>query len=236
LTSITIPSSVMSIGVYAFSRGIGLTSINVDTDNNLYDSRDNCNAIIETACNTLIAGCKNTVIPNSVRSIGDGAFSNLTNLTNIEIPSSVRYIHWYAFCGCTRLSRIKISKRLLDIGLKAFDGMSHVKPQYQPNGALRAFKAFKQDWACREFQYQVGEMYHQKGKIECCKNGFHACPNPLHVFNYYDGNLSNLHFAEVELSGEMDSKEDKVAASDIKIVRELTASDLAEIYNSMEKE
>jgi len=58
----------------------------------------------------------------------------------------------------------------------------------------------------------------------------------LAVFNYYGGDLDNLCFAEVELSGKMDREYDKIAASDIKIVRELTARELAKIYNSMEKE
>jgi hypothetical protein len=70
----------------------------------------------------------------------------------------------------------------------------------------------------------------------CCKNGFHACPNPLDVFNYYSGDLSKLHFCEVELSGEMDWFGDKYAASDIRIIRELSVKELADIYNSMEKE
>ena len=71
LTSVTIPNSVTSIGDGAFSRCSGLTSIKVESGNSVYDSRENCNAIIKTATNTLISGCKNTIIPNSVTSIGD---------------------------------------------------------------------------------------------------------------------------------------------------------------------
>ena len=74
LTSIVIPNSVTSIGDYAFYECKGLTSIKVENGNSVYDSRDNCNAIIETATNTLIAGCQNTIIPNSVTSIGGYAF------------------------------------------------------------------------------------------------------------------------------------------------------------------
>ena len=75
ITSITIPNSVTSIGNEAFSSCTGLTSIIVETGNTKYDSRDNCNAIIETAKNKLIVGCQNTIIPNSVTSIGWDAFS-----------------------------------------------------------------------------------------------------------------------------------------------------------------
>ena len=76
LPSITIPNSVTSIGKMAFSGCSGLISINVENGNTTYDSRDNCNAIIETNTNALITGCKNTIIPNSVKSIGEHAFSS----------------------------------------------------------------------------------------------------------------------------------------------------------------
>ena len=97
LTSVTIGNSVTSIGVMAFSGCTGLTSITVASGNNKYDSRNNCNAIIETASNTLIQGCKNTIIPNSVTRIDDYAFRGCTGLTSITIPNSVTSIGTYAF-------------------------------------------------------------------------------------------------------------------------------------------
>ena len=127
--SVTIPSSVTyngvqysvtSIGYYAFGECSGLTSINVDTDNPKYDSRNNCNAIVETASNTLIAGCMNTVIPNNVWSIGDYAFSGCSGLTSIDIPNSVTSIGNSAFSGCSGLTSIDIPNSVTNIGDYAF--------------------------------------------------------------------------------------------------------------------
>ena len=100
LTSITIPNSVTTIGKRAFSGCTDLTSIIVEEGNLVYDSRDNCNAIIETDSNTLISGCQNTIIPNSVTSIGNDAFYNCSGLTSVTIPESVTKIDSYAFSGC----------------------------------------------------------------------------------------------------------------------------------------
>ena len=103
LTSITIPNSITSIGGVAFANCPGLTSITVETGNTKYDSRDNCNAIIETATNTLIVGCQNTTIPNSVTSIGDRAFFGCSGLTRIEIPASTIEIKKGNFNDCQAL-------------------------------------------------------------------------------------------------------------------------------------
>lgn len=100
LTSITIPNSVTSINNSAFYDCTGLTSIKVESGNQKYDSRNDCNAIIEKSSNTLIVGCKNTIIPNSVTSIGYNAFYNCTSLTSVTIPNSVTSIGISAFSGC----------------------------------------------------------------------------------------------------------------------------------------
>lgn len=103
LTSLNIPSSVESIvsGNYgSFYACNNLESITVDPNNTVYDSRDNCNAIIETATNKVILGCKNTILPNTVTEIASYAFMNL-DLTNVVIPSSIAKIDSDSFYNCT---------------------------------------------------------------------------------------------------------------------------------------
>ena len=106
LTSITIPNSVTSIGSSAFSGCAGLTSITVAKENTKYHSAGNC--LIETESETLIAGCKNSIIPTdgSVTSIGSSAFSSCTGLTSVTIPDSVTSIGSSAFYRCIGLTTV----------------------------------------------------------------------------------------------------------------------------------
>ena len=120
LTSITIPESAISIGERAFRWCYLLTLIIVNEGNTIYDSRENCNAIIETATNTLITGCSNTTIPNSVTGIGDYAFDGCKSLASISIPNSVTSIGNSAFSSCSSLTSITIPNSVTSIGYSAF--------------------------------------------------------------------------------------------------------------------
>ena len=122
LRSITIPANVTHIGSSLFRGCENLTSVVVDKKNSTYDSRDNSNAIIETATNTLVSGQANTIIPQSVTTIGDSAFSCCYSLTSVNIPSSVTAIGDGAFYGCGSLASVNIPSSVTAIGDGAFSG------------------------------------------------------------------------------------------------------------------
>ena len=98
-----IPSGVQSLGGNSFGY-CAFSGIVVDPENSVYDSRNDCNAIIETSTNVLVTGCKNSTIPNTVTSIGYCAFRGVQGLTSIEIPNSVTYIGENAFAFCYELT------------------------------------------------------------------------------------------------------------------------------------
>ena len=142
LSEVSIPKNVASIEEGAFCKN-NLKSIKVAENNTYYDSRDNCNAIIDTKSNTIIAGCKNTTIPNTVTTIGVQVFAGCKDLTSIQIPNSVTSISDGAFAECglteiiipnsvvsigdysfqnTQLSTVRIPSSVITIGDVAFSG------------------------------------------------------------------------------------------------------------------
>ena len=148
LTSITIPASVTSIGYWAFINCIGLESISVAAGNTIYDSRNGCNALIETASNTLIQGCKNTVIPNTVTSIGDYAFYGCEELKEITIPASVTSIGDYAFQECTSLTTVFMEPTTPPtLGNYVFNACDELDAIYVPAGTSGDYKAAWTDYA-----------------------------------------------------------------------------------------
>lgn len=108
LTSLLIPSDVTYIAPGAISYCSSLASLIVSSDNTAYDSRDNCNAIIDTRTNTIVVGCKNTIIPKSVTGIGWYAFDGCRELTSIIIPSQITYVGTCAFRYCSSLISIAV--------------------------------------------------------------------------------------------------------------------------------
>ena len=130
LKSVVIPKSVEHIADSLFDFSSNLESIIVEEGNSVYDSRDNCNAVIETKSNTLISGCKTSIIPYGVEKIGDTAFYGCLHLTSINIPSSVREIGVMAFCNCMSLQSIYIPNGVISIGEGAFEDCKSAESVY----------------------------------------------------------------------------------------------------------
>ena len=154
LTSITIPSTITTIYEGITSGCPNLETIIVEEGNNRYDSRDNCNAIIQTSSNVLISGCKNTVIPYSVTGIFMSAFNECTGLTSITIPSGVTIIFPYAFEYCTDLTSVTCKATTPPtLGMDVFRGLNCATiPLYVPAKSVEAYKAADQ-W--KEFNVQA---------------------------------------------------------------------------------
>ena len=140
LTHISIPKSITKLAESAFEGCTNITSLSVDSENKVFDSRDNCNAIIETKSNTLYIGCQNTVVPDSVTSIGDGAFLECSNLESLAIPEGVSTIGVQAFYWCTNLKNITIPKTVKKIGISSFFKCDTLADVYY-NGTVSQWKA-----------------------------------------------------------------------------------------------
>lgn len=150
LTELIIPNTIDSIASYAFAYNhsletvmIGkgtrkimnnvfmgcdkLNSISVANANSYYDSRDNCNAIIEKTTDKLIAGCPSTVIPASVNAIDTDAFYNYSGIFSITIPDKVEKIGDYAFEYNYGLRSVTLGKNIKEIGKSAFYGCTALR-------------------------------------------------------------------------------------------------------------
>ena len=163
ITSLYIPKNVVSIVTGSFAKCYDLVSITVDEDNPVYDSRNNCNAIIETSKNNLIVGCQNTIIPTDIVRIDDAAFEGIltlknitipegvtslgvaslggTGLTSIVIPESVTYIGGWAFNVCNDLVSVTMKRKdPIGIGYFSFSNRSNAT-LYVPVGSKAAYEA-----------------------------------------------------------------------------------------------
>ncbi len=127
LTSVTLPASLTSMDAFAFSQCANVSSIKVKEGNTVYDSRNNCNAVIETKSNKLIWGCYNTIVPKGVTSIGDWAFRYCSNLTSITLPAGVTSIGREAFYYCKKMTSIVIPESVTSLGNNAFMGCESLK-------------------------------------------------------------------------------------------------------------
>ncbi|MBR6902956.1 MAG: leucine-rich repeat protein [Clostridia bacterium] len=139
LTNITIPDSIILIDGLAFENCKSLESISVGENNRIYYSKNNC--LIKKKGNILVVGCKNSIIPDSVTSIGSYAFSGCSSLTNITIPDSVTEIGEAAFGGCTSLTSVTIPNGVTIIGYKAFSDCTGLTNITMPNSVTSVSSA-----------------------------------------------------------------------------------------------
>ena len=137
LKSVIIPDSVIVIGSLAFEGCTSIESIVVAEGNPVYDSREGCNAIIETKTNTLITGCGSTIIPESVTKIRDKAFAGCSSLKRVRIPDSVTVIGPQTFEGCTSLELVVIPNSVTAIETRAFYGCTSLENVVIPKSVTK---------------------------------------------------------------------------------------------------
>ena len=134
LMSIVIPQGVTSMGSGAFLGCSSLTSIVVAEGNKVYDSRGGCNAIVETASNTLMVGCSATVVPEDILGIGSYAFAGCVDLSSVVLPEGVTTIEHSAFYDCSNLVSISIPASVTSLGSSAFSGCARLASVDIPEG------------------------------------------------------------------------------------------------------
>ena len=133
LQRIVLPSSLEVLGSSAFDGCTGLVSLAVVKGNKNFDSRENCNAIIDRKSNVLLVGCQTSQIPNGVAGIGEGAFGGCTGLQRIVVPEGVLSIGVSAFGGCSSLSEVVLPQSLNNIGQFAFANCTLLREIFLPN-------------------------------------------------------------------------------------------------------
>lgn len=172
LKSIVIADTVQKIGEEVFVACLNLEYISVYPTNKVYDSRDNCNAIIETHSNSLVYGCKNTIIPRTAKRINSFAFALCYGLIEMKIPYGVTHIGKFAFAGCGRLISIELPDSILSIEVDAFWECKHLTSIIVPLGqeerfaamdGLREYEGIIKDTSARRLaNTQENEIYEQK--------------------------------------------------------------------------
>jgi len=141
LTSLFIPKTTRYIDSYTITASFkgcsGLTSIVVDPDNPYFDSRDNCNAIINSENGRLIIGSNNAFIPDGVKTISPYAFYKCVGLTKIHIPDGLTFIGYLAFYGCSGITELTFGNSVKEIDTEAFSGCSGITSLKLPNTLIK---------------------------------------------------------------------------------------------------
>lgn len=150
LVGVLIPKTVLSMQNSLFANCSKLTYIVVDEENPCYDSRENCNAIIDKWNSELIAGCRSTIVPADVKGIGPFAFYMQNGLKSITLPNNISYISKCAFKDCVELIDVKLSASIEKIGFGAFAGCVSLLDAVVPTEAASieetAFESVEHVW------------------------------------------------------------------------------------------
>ncbi len=175
MLAVKIPASVKAIGTQALGNTDQLSEISVAEGNTVYDSRYDCNAIIETATNTLISGCQSTTIPKDVKTIDEGAFFYCSSLRSIEIPSSVNTIESEAFYNCSELITVtSFIQEPFQVESNVFSFINKDAILYVPVGTIEAYEQAG-GWTFSKIT-EMGEPIHKESEEIILAN------NPMQTF------------------------------------------------------
>ena len=174
IKSITIPSTVTSIGDKAFEGCSNIEIVKIAEGNAKYDSRENCNGIIDKTTSTLIKTFKNTTIPSTITTIGAYAFANNTSLTKINLPNNITTVENNAFENCVNVTTLELSENLKSIGYQAFKGLAIESlniPMSVNNISVRAFEGCKDLFIVKvDAKNETYASYHNNGIVEKSTN------------------------------------------------------------------
>ena len=127
LTSFTVPASVTYIGERIFVGCSSLASLKVEEGNAVYDSRNDCNAIIKTESDELLAASLNTVIPEGIKKIYDSVFSGRKDLIHVVLPEGLETLGNWVFSGCTNLQSLSFPSTMKDYGEYTISGVTTLR-------------------------------------------------------------------------------------------------------------
>nr|MCR4746141.1 leucine-rich repeat domain-containing protein [Lachnospiraceae bacterium] len=210
ITKLTIPSTIESIDASTWSIGFNSDmTISVSPENPVYDSRNDCNAVIETATNKLVLGCSKTKIPSGIKIIGEHAFSGADIIKSVVIPDGTEEIGEYAFYYCDDLRRMTLPSSIIKIDHNAF---------YDCKGFNIYYKGTKEQWEKIDYIHYYGAVYDKDGNlIYGEENGETTFPDGYNVEPYGDDGKYKLTVDNVEsISDDGISKVLEIACSKYK--------------------
>lgn len=232
---VTIPASVTKIASgtkmgeapFDFRR---IKSIVVDKANKVYDSRQNCNAIIETKTNTLLNACQNTTIPNSVRTIGESSFGYLRGLESVVIPASVTEIKDYAFGSCYELRDVKIMGTV-NFGNDCFDYCNSLKKMTYLTPLV--LQPVNLGWGCNiDTLYVLRDMMPMFKQTDLWKNIPNILPYTLPVDVNTDGIVNSTDVVALyNIIGKGGGDAEQKLRADVNGDGTINSADVVTVYN-----